>query len=125
MNTTRPLAVTVAVSIQALLSIVNILLSIPFLTGGPLPDDGPPLFIIVLTLIIGLLGLVTAWGAWRLKRWGMVSTIVLRVVDSLASAPGIIFAPSLGLQIGAAVSIFLSVVVIWLLLMPTARRVMA
>jgi hypothetical protein len=125
MNTQRPLAVTVAVIIHALLSVGNILLSIPFLSGEALPDDGPPMFIVVLTLIIGLLGLVTAWGAWKLKRWGSISTTVLRVVDSLAAAPGIFFAPSLALQVGSAVGILLSIVVIWLLLMPTTRRVMA
>lgn len=125
MNTQKSLAVTVAVIIHAVLSVGNILLSIPYLSGAALPDDGPPLFIIVLTLIIGLVGLVTAWAAWKLKRWGSVSTIVLRVLDSLASAPGIFFAPSLGLQIGAAVAILLSIAVIWLLLMPATRRVMA
>jgi hypothetical protein len=125
MNTQRPLAITVAAIIHAVLSLGNILLSIPFLTGAALPDDGPPLFIIILTLIIGLVGLVTAWGAWKLKRWGSVSTIVLRVLDSLTSAPAIFFAPSLGLQMGAVVGILLSIGVIWLLLMPTTRRAMA
>jgi hypothetical protein len=125
MNPQRPLAITVAVIIHAVLSMADILLSIPFLSGAALPDDGPPLFIIVLTLIIGLVGLVTAWGAWKLKRWGSVSTIVLRVLDGLASVPGIFFAPSLGLQIGATVGVIFSFVVIWLLLMPTTRRIMA
>jgi hypothetical protein len=125
MNTQRPLAVTVAVIIHAVLSAGAILTSIPFLTGTVPPDEGPPLFIIILTLIIGLLGLVTAWVTWRLKRWGFVSTIVLRALDGLAAVPGIFFAPSLGLQIGAAVGVILSLVVIWLLLRPTARRVMA
>jgi hypothetical protein len=124
MNVQRPLAVTVAVIIHTLLSVAGILLSIPFLSGDALPDDGPPLFIIILSLIIGLLGLVTAWGAWKLKRWGMISTIVLRALDGLAAAPGIFFAPSLGLQIGSTVGVILSLVVIWLLLMPTTRRVM-
>ena len=124
MNISKPLAVTIAVAIHGLLSVSNILLSIPFLTGAPLPDDGPPLFIIVLSLILGLLGLVTAWGAWQLKRWGLISTVVLRVVDALAAAPGIFFAPSLGLQLGSAANVILSVVVIWLLLMPATRRIM-
>jgi hypothetical protein len=105
--------------------VANILLTIPFLTGAVPPDEGPPLFINILTLIIGLLGLVTAWATWRLKRWGMISTIVLRALDGLAAAPGIFVAPSLGLQIGATVAVILSLVIIWLLLMPTARRVMA
>lgn len=125
MNAQKPLTVTVAVIIQAVLSVANILLTIPFLTGAIPPEDGPPLFINIFTLIIGLLGLVTAWAAWRLKRWGMVSTVVLRVLNGLAAAPGIFVAPSLSLQIGATVAVILSLVVIWLLLMPTARRAMA
>ncbi|MFN8455828.1 MAG: hypothetical protein U0401_14370 [Anaerolineae bacterium] len=125
MNTQRPIVVTVAVIIHAVLSVGNILLSIPFPNGATLPDDGPPLFIIIVTLIIGVVGLVTAWATWQLKRWGSTSTIVLRVLDSLASAPAIFFAPLLGLQMGAALGIVLSLVVIWLLLMPATRRVMA
>ena len=124
MNTQRPLTIAIAVILQVLLSLGGIIFSFPYLMGQADPE-GPPMFIVVVTLIIGVLGLVSAWGAWQGKRWGMISTIVLRVLDSLGSAPGIVFAPVLVLQIMSVVGIALSVVVIVLLLLPASRRVYA
>ena len=98
--------------------------TLPPIVQGADPE-GPPMFIMVITLIIGVLGLVSAWGVWQGKRWGMISTIVLRVLDSLGSAPGIVFAPTVMLQILSVVGIALSVVVIVLLLLPTSRRIYA
>jgi uncharacterized membrane protein len=124
MNTQRPLTVTIAVALQGLLSLLGIIFSIHDLTAGPNPE-GPPMFIIILSLIIGVLGLATAWGIWQGKRWGVTSTLVLRGLDILGTAPGIFFAPTLVLQILCVVGIALSVVVIVLLLLPASRRVLA
>lgn len=124
MNTQRPSAITTAVALHVLLSLAGIVLSIPDLINGANPE-GPPMFIVVLSIIIGVLGLVSAWGLWQGKRWGMISTVVLRILDALSAAPGIFFAPLLLLQIACVVNVVLSVVVIVLLFMPAARRVYA
>lgn len=125
MNTQRSLAVTSAVVLHALLGLAAIFITIPELTGTVGPDEGPPMFIVVTALIIGILSLVSAWGTWQGKKWGQVSTIVLRALDGLSSAPGVIFAPTVALAVMAGVSVILAIVVIWLLLIPTSRRVFA
>ena len=125
MNTQRPLPVTIAVALQALLGLTAIFLTIPEMTGAVSPDEGPPMIIVVTSLVIGILSLVSAWGAWQGKKWGQVSTIALRALDALSSAPGIVFAPTLALSVTATVSVILAIVVIWLLLMPVSRRVYA
>ncbi|MCB0156230.1 MAG: hypothetical protein KDF65_15645 [Anaerolineae bacterium] len=124
MNTQKSLPIVVAVGLHLLFSLGAIVFTLPPILSGADPE-GPPMFIIVVTLIIGLLGLVSAWGLWQGQRWGMISTIALRVLDSLGSAPGIVFAPTLALQVLSGVSIALSIVVIVLLLMPASRRVFA
>jgi len=122
MNSQRPLPVTIAVVLQVLLGLAAIFITIPEMTGGVSPDEGPPMFIVVTSLVIGILSLVSAWGAWQGKKWGQVSTIVLRALDGLSSTPGIVFAPTLALSITATVSVILAIAVIWLLLMPVSRR---
>lgn len=124
MNTQRPAVRAAAVALQVLISLVNIGFSIPDLINGPAPD-GPPMFIVVLSIVIGVLGLVTAWGLWQGKRWGMISTVVIRVMDVLGTVPGIFFAPTLFLQIACVVGVILSVTVIVLLFLPASRRAYA
>lgn len=123
MNTQRPLTVTIAVALHGLLSLLGIIFSMSDLSGTN--PEGPPMFIIILSLIIGVLGLATAWGIWQGKRWGVISTLVLRVLDILGTVPGIFFAPSLVLQIVCVVAVALSVGVIVLLLLPASRRIYA
>jgi len=125
MNNQRPLPVTIAILLHALLGLAAIVLTVPAMTGPVSPDDGPPMFIVVTSLVIGILSLISAWGAWQGKKWGMVSTIVLRALDALGSAPGIFFAQTTVLWISASVSVILAIVVIWLLLMPVSRRAYA
>jgi hypothetical protein len=124
MNTQRLQTVTIAVVLQALLSVGGIIFGISALLSGA-DAEGPPMFILVTTLTIGVLGLVSAWGVWQGKRWGMISTIVLRLLDSLGAAPAIVFAPTTALMMSAIVGIALSVVVIVLLLLPASRRAFA
>ena len=123
MNAQRPLPVTIAVALHVLLSLLGIIFSISDLSGAN--PEGPPIFIIIFSLIIGVLGLATAWGLWQGKRWGVTSTVVLRALDILGTVPGIFFAPTLALQIACAVAVALSVAVIVLLLLPASRRVYA
>ena len=102
MNSQRPLPVTIAVILHALLGLAAIFLTIPEMTGSVSPDEGPPMFIVVTSLIIGILSLVSAWGAWQGKKWGQISTIVLRALDGLSAAPGIFVAPTPMLSIASS-----------------------
>ena len=42
---------------------------------------------------LGVLGLIGAAGMCMLKRWGLWLTIVVSVLNILAAAPGLVFAP--------------------------------
>ena len=125
MNTQRPMAITAAAVLQALLSLVGLAISIPALLSGGAAPEGPPVFIMALGVVIGALGLVAALGLWQEKRWGVVATIVLRVIDSLSAAPGLVFAPTMALRLAAVLGIALSIVVVVLLLLPASRRAYA
>lgn len=122
MKMQRPLPVTIAVALQALLGLAAIFITISELTGNVSPDEAPPMFIIIASLVVGTLSLISAWGAWRGKKWGQILTIVLRAYDGLSSAPGIFLAGSVALSVTAIVSVILAIVVIWLLLMPVSRQ---
>ncbi len=77
--------------------------------------DSPPYVVLVLTIILGAVGIVAAYGVWRAQRWGVILTIILRVVDSLSALPGLL-SPNVGLQLLALTGITLSALVIFLLL---------
>jgi hypothetical protein len=125
MNTQRPMAITAAAVLQVLLSLAVLAFSIPMLLSGGAAPDGPPAFINALGVVIGALGLVAALGLWQCMRWGVIATIVLRVVDSLSGAPGVVFAPTMALRLASVLGIALSIVVIVLLLLPASRRAYA
>jgi len=122
MKTQRPLPVTIAVTLQALLGLAAIFITVSELIGNVSPDEAPPMFIIIASLVVGTLSLISAWGAWQGKRWGQILTIVLRAYDGLTSALGIFVAGSVALVVTAVVSVILAIVVIWLLLMPVSRQ---
>src|SRR5215216_8119708 len=83
----RPLPVTVAVILLALLSLTNLL--------SPLfPSEGVPAFVIYLGVVLGVVGLIAAAGIWMLKRWALWLTIIVCVLNILSAAPGIAIAPN-------------------------------
>jgi hypothetical protein len=57
----RPLTVTVAIVLLALLSLSNLL--------APVISEGIPRAAVYLLIVVGALGLVSALGLWMLKGW--------------------------------------------------------
>ena len=121
----RPRTYTIAAVLQFLLSVYAVVTALPLLARGASDldqaADAPPYFIIVLGFTAAVLGIVSAYGVWRNQKWGVVLTIILRAVDGLAALPGLLFAPTLGWQIAAAVGVLSSVVIIGLLLWPKPK----
>lgn len=80
---TRPSTVAkVGLAICALLGVLDIVS-----LGGIGADDGPPVPIVLLG---ALLGLITLWGvriAWRGQRKGATIVIVARVISALTALP--------------------------------------
>jgi uncharacterized membrane protein (DUF2068 family) len=117
MNTQRPLPVTIAIVLLAVLSLGNLLA--PFI----LPAEAGS--IVYLIVVLGVLGLVAAGGLWRLKRWALWITIVASVLNILAAAPGLVFAPDLAGRALATVGVGGFALVILLVVLPNSRRAYA
>ena len=86
-------------------------------------SNSPPYFVMVITTLIGALGLISAYGVWRSQRWGVILTIVLRAVDGLLALPGIFWAPTASLSVMATIGVIVSVAIIVLLLRSSPRPV--
>ncbi len=86
MNTKRPPAVTIAAALLAALSALSLMF--PLLT-----TEGIPAFAIYSDVVLGVVGLVNAYGLWMLKRWSVALTTLVSALNILLAAPGMFFAP--------------------------------
>jgi archaellum biogenesis protein FlaJ (TadC family) len=111
----RPLPVTVAIVLLALLSLANLLSPV-------MPSEGVPAFVTYLGVVLGVLGLIGAGGLWMLKRWALWLTIVVSVLNILSAAPGLAFAPTPTLRALATVGVVGFALVILLAVLPNSRR---
>lgn len=89
----RPLPVTIAAILMALISLVG--LPGPLLPGA----EEVPAVVVYGGIVLGILGLVAAVGLWMLKRWSFWLTIVVSVLNILSAAPGLAFAPTPGCRL--------------------------
>jgi uncharacterized membrane protein (DUF2068 family) len=120
MKTQRPPAVTVAVVLLALLSVVTMVP--PSLMFSPAVAAEIPAFVTYLGFILGVVGLVAAYGLWALKRWSVWLTIILSAVSILLSVPPILFGPTVAIQVLNIVSGVAFALIIVLVLLPASRR---
>jgi len=97
----RPLGISIIAVIMAIQGILGILGGILLLAGG-VPALG------IITLILGVLYLVLAWGLWTLKPWAFWGTVILEVLTLING----IFGLGLGRQTNGIVSIIFAVVVL-------------
>lgn len=115
----RPLPVTVAAIILALLSLLNFP---ALLMPG---SEEIPAVVIYGGFVLGILGLVAAAGLWLLKKWSIWLTIVVSVLGILSAAPGVAFAPNAALQFSAAAGVVVPVLIIVLVVLPGSRQAFA
>ena len=111
---TRPLPVTIAAILLALLSLAN------FLAPLMLPAEAG--FVVYLIIMLGVLGLVAAGGLWMLKGWALWLTVVVSVLNILAAAPGLVFATELTGRVLATIGVVGFALVILLAVLPGSRR---
>src|SRR2546429_7857100 len=69
----RPLGITIIAIIVGIYGILGIIGGIGLLTGGVT-------ILGLITLILGVLYLVLAWGLWTLQPWAFWATVVLEVI---------------------------------------------
>ena len=108
-----------AVSIAAVICLLSSLAAFSTL-ASPVPRP-----VAYASVLAGALGLTGAYGVWRLKRWGAVLSVIFLAVNALLAAPGIAFAPNLGLQVFTTATVLFDLFAIALLLIPASRRAYA
>ena len=116
MKTSRPLALTLAIVFLVLISLGS--LATPLLAG-------PPVVVKVLSVVMGLLGFFAAYGLWNRKRWGMIVAIIVSAINALSGVPGLFVQPNLPATLAAAVGIAISILIIVMTILPSARAAYA
>ena len=111
---TRPLPVTVAATLMALISLAGL--------PGPLVpgSEEVPAVVVYGGIVLGIVGLVAAVGLWMLKNWGFWLTIVVSVLNILSAAPGVAFAPG-AVKIFALIGVVVPALIIVLIVLPSSR----
>jgi hypothetical protein len=120
MNTHRPMTVTFAAVLLALLSAFGVVA-----TFIPASSEGVPAVVVYGGTALGVLGLIATYGLWTLRRWGVWLSVILSALNLLSAAPGIAFAPTTALFVFATAGVAGSALIIVLALMPASRRAVA
>jgi hypothetical protein len=118
----RPQSVTAAAILLVLLSLFGFPWPWMLLFPGA---ENPPAVIYYSGIVLGIVGLLVAFGLWMLKTWSLWATIVVAVLYLLLGVPGIILGPKGGIQVTSAVLAVVTVLVIVLVVRPTSRRALA
>src|SRR6201994_577818 len=88
---------TIAAVLAGVLSLANAIVALALLPQGSdkinHSSNQPPYAVIMIEVVIGLVGVVAAYGVFRTQRWGVIFTLILMVINILVSVPGIPFGP--------------------------------
>jgi heme A synthase len=124
----------IAAALAGLLNLANAITALILLPQGAAKinhsSNQPPYAVIVIEVVIGLIGIVGAYGVFRTQRWGVILTLVLMVVNVLISLPGIAFGPTAFDKVGSVLGVIVAGAAIYFLLRrdtrmehPTGQRV--
>ena len=111
---TRPQPVTIGFVLLVLLSLLNFIS--PFL---------PPYFPTILLFLggaLGVAGLLAAAGLWVLRRWALLVSITVSVLNLVLSVPGIVVEPQATGKLLAGVTTVGFVLLLMLVMHPNSRR---
>ena len=111
---TRPQPVTIGFILLVLLSLLNFIS--PFL-----PTDYPTI-VLFLGGALGVVGLLAAAGLWMLRRWALLLTIIVSVLNLVLSVPGIVAEPQAGGKLLAGVTTVGFTLIIVLVMRANSRR---
>ena len=117
----RPQTVTVAAILLALFSVLFDL-SFPLWAEAIPREDELPAVAVYLTVVVGVIGLVSAAGLWMLKKWGIWLSIIVCVLNILDAAGGVVGAPNAAVQVAAVIGLIGFALIIVLVILPTSRR---
>jgi hypothetical protein len=119
---TRPQPVTIAGVFLALLSLLNF--ASPLYTSPLLQTDYPTI-VLFLGIALGVLGLLAAGGLWMLRRWGLLLTVIVSVLNILLAAPWIAVESQATGKLLAGVTAGGFALVLVLVMQPSSRRAFA
>lgn len=123
----RSMQTTIAAVVNALWSLLNVILTVPMLAMGAdavneqAAVDNPPYFILVLSIILGVVGLVGSWGLWQNQKWAKIVVIIVVAVGGMSALPGVILAETTALRLSAIAAVAIPLAVITLLLVRSPR----
>ena len=117
MKTQRPGPVTVAFVLLVLLSVLNFI--------SPLLPTDYPTIVLFLGGTLGVVGLLAAAGLRMLRRWGLLVTITVSVLNLVLAVPGIFVEPHATGKLLAGVTAVSFALVIVLVTRPNSRRAFA
>jgi hypothetical protein len=121
----RSTALKIAAVLSFLSSAYGVIFALPMIAQGAVAvdqgGDSPPYFVLMLAVILGVVGIVAAYGCWKGMRWGVILTLIVNLLGGLSAAPGILFAPTTQLFVSASVSVAISIVIIVLCLWPDRK----
>src|SRR5579863_495518 len=106
----RPLGITIIAIIMAIFGILGIIGGITLL--GASATTG------VITLILGILELIVAWGLWSLQRWAYWATVILEI---LALVNGIFLFTQGNTSNGVIAIVIAAIILIYLFVDPNVR----
>jgi hypothetical protein len=111
---------TIAAVLAGLLSLANAITALILLPQGAAKinhsSNQPPYAVILIEVVVGLIGIVAAYGVFRAQRWGVILTLLLMVVNLLISLPGIPFGPTAFDKVSSAVAVVVAAAAIYFLL---------
>jgi hypothetical protein len=111
---------TIAAALAGVLSLVNTILALILLPQGAdkinHSSNQPPYTVLLIEVVVGLIGLVAAYGVFRTQRWGVILTLVLMVINVLISLPGIPFGPTMFDKVSSAAGVLVAGAAIYFLL---------
>jgi uncharacterized membrane protein (DUF2068 family) len=114
----RSAAITTSAVLLALLSLTNL----PFPWEKVFPgEDVPPDFIVMISTVLGIAGLIAAVGLWLLKRWSYWLTIVVGIMNVALSVLGATQVQGAGIRIVLIVSAVIAMLIIVLVALPSSR----
>jgi hypothetical protein len=116
---------TIAAVLAGLLSLANAITALILLPQGAdkinHSSNQPPYAVVLIEVVVGLIGVVAAYGVFRTQRWGVILTLVLMVINVLISLPGIPFGPTAVDKITSVVAVIVSGAAIYFLLRRDTR----
>ncbi len=114
---TRPQTLTISVVLLVLLSLLNFV--------SPLLPTDYPTIVLLLGGTFGVVGLLAAAGLWMQRRWALLLTIIVSVLNILLAVPGIVVEPHATGKLLAGITIAGFALIIVLVMRANSRRAFA